>query len=86
MFIIVTYDVKTERCNKVLKILRKYLFHVQKSVFDGEITHLEFVKMKEEVNKVIIEDEDSIIYYQIVSKKALKKEGLNFLDTNVIII
>lgn len=34
MYIILTYDVGSKRVEKVLKICRKYLVHVQKSVFE----------------------------------------------------
>ena len=35
MFVVLVYDVKQERVGKVLKICRKYLTHVQNSVFEG---------------------------------------------------
>ena len=38
MYIICTYDVKSKNCPKFMKLLRRYLFHVQKSVFEGELT------------------------------------------------
>ena len=38
MYIICTYDIKEKRCPKVMKVLRRYMFHVQKSVFEGELT------------------------------------------------
>ena len=34
MFVIVTYDVSSKRVVKVMKTCRKYLTHVQKSVFE----------------------------------------------------
>ena len=38
MYVIITYDVGVKRNSKVLKICRRYLLHVQKSVFEGHIT------------------------------------------------
>ena len=38
MYIICVYDVKEKRCQKFMKLLRKYLFHVQNSVFEGTLT------------------------------------------------
>lgn len=38
MYVILTYDVKVKRNPKVLKLCRKYLTHVQKSVFEGFIS------------------------------------------------
>ena len=49
MFVIVTYDVNVKRNNKVLKICRKYLVHVQKSVFEGNITEAKLGKLKSEL-------------------------------------
>ena len=37
MLVIVTYDISVKRVAKVMKICRKYLAHVQKSVFVGMI-------------------------------------------------
>lgn len=37
MFVIVTYDVSQKRVTKVMKISRKYLNHIQNSVFEGMI-------------------------------------------------
>lgn len=35
MFIILSYDINKKRVGKILKICRKYLVHVQKSVFEA---------------------------------------------------
>lgn len=77
MYLVVVYDVKSENSNKILKILRKFLFHVQNSVFEGELTDLEFKKLKQEVKNNINEKVDSVIYYNIISQKVIKKEGIN---------
>lgn len=42
MYVICTYDVNEKKCSKVMKILRKYLFHIQKSVFEGTLTPKKF--------------------------------------------
>lgn len=72
MYVICTYDVEEKRCNKVMKILRKYLFHIQKSVFDGTLTPKQFQDLKEEVNNVITEN-DSVIYFVSYNDKQLYK-------------
>ena len=38
MYVIVVYDVNAKRNNKVLKTCRRFLTHVQRSVFEGTIT------------------------------------------------
>ena len=35
MYVILTYDVGAKRVSKVMKTCRKYMVHVQKSVFEG---------------------------------------------------
>lgn len=37
-FVIITYDIEETRVNKIRKILKKYLYWSQNSVFEGEIT------------------------------------------------
>jgi CRISPR-associated protein Cas2 len=53
------------RLNKVREIGRKYLTHVQKSVFEGELTEGKLAKMEAEVLSVIEKDKDSVIFYTI---------------------
>lgn len=40
MFVILVYDVDQKRVAKVLKKCREYLFWVQNSVFEGELTEM----------------------------------------------
>ena len=64
MFVILVYDVKTKRNNKILKTCRKYLRHVQKSVFEGNLTEAKLKRLKNELKKISNEKEDSIIIYR----------------------
>ena len=59
MYVICVYDVNEKTCVKVMKILRKYLFHIQKSVFEGTLTPKQFSVLKEELHKVT-SDEDKV--------------------------
>lgn len=88
MFVILYYDVNQKRCQKMLKICRKYLQWVQNSVFEGEITRAKFEKLKYEIKKILVEEEgDSVIIYTfrslLYSKREVlgndKKDDLNFL-------
>lgn len=69
MKVILIYDIELKskedqnRLNKVRKIGRKYLHHVQKSVFEGELTEGQIYKMESEIRKIIDEDRDSVIIY-----------------------
>ena len=44
MFVILTYDVRQKRHSKTRKICKKYLYHVQKSVFEGYLTERQLKK------------------------------------------
>jgi len=63
LFVILFYDIAEKRVSKALKICRKYLIWVQNSVFEGEISEGNLVKLKSELNR-LIEDEDSVVIYE----------------------
>ncbi|HHU56283.1 MAG TPA: CRISPR-associated endonuclease Cas2 [Acholeplasmataceae bacterium] len=74
MYIIVSYDVNACRCNKVNKILKKYLFNIHNSVFEGELTNKQYLNLKNELYKTIHFDEDRVIFYLMLSNKYIRKE------------
>lgn len=76
MFVILVYDVKVKRVGKVLKTARKYLNWVQNSVLEGEITAPRYEKMKRELNRIIVEEEDSLIFYTFRTTKYTKRETI----------
>lgn len=69
MFVILVYDIGQKRVAKILKICRKYLYWVQNSVFEGEITKANLVKLKAELNSKIDPEEDSVIIYTFRTTK-----------------
>ena len=72
MFVILVYDVKAKRNNKILKTCRKYLRHVQKSVF--------------ELKKISNEKEDSIIIYRFETLKYSSKEVLGTYEEDSVFL
>lgn len=86
MYIVCTYDVDERRCTKVMKILRKYLFHVQRSVFEGELNPSKVQQLKNEISKVISET-DSILLYYTYNNKQMYKDSLGTVKqaSNIII-
>ena len=74
MFVIMVYDIKEERVNKVLKISRKYLNWIQNSVLEGELTNAQLEKLKAELRDVIDEEQDSIIFYKLRTTSYMSKE------------
>lgn len=57
MNVICIYQVAASRSPKVLKLLRKYLFQLQKSVFAGYLNPNQFSKLQKELEGVIKEDD-----------------------------
>jgi len=74
MYLIMVYDIKEERVNKVLKIARKYLNWVQNSVLEGEISDAGLEKLKMELKAVINPDEDSIVFYLMRTTRYTSRE------------
>lgn len=70
MFTIVVYDINVKRTARVMRICKKYLEHVQKSVFEGSITEAKLNKLKKELFRAIVKDEDSIIIYKFETLKS----------------
>lgn len=69
MFIIVVYDINKKRVAKFNKICKKYLFPLQKSVFEGNISYKSLTKMQHELKQNMVCDEDSVCIYQLESSK-----------------
>jgi CRISPR-associated protein Cas2 len=70
------YDVGQERLSKVLGIGRKYLTWIQNSVFEGEISEANFMRLKNELSKAIKKEYDSIAFYILRTTAYMKKETL----------
>lgn len=86
MFIILVYDFNQKRVGKALKISRKYLSWVQNSVFEGEISDANYVKLKMELERLVNPKEDSVVIYKFRTLKyshreelGLKKGGDDFI-------
>ncbi|MEW6088596.1 MAG: CRISPR-associated endonuclease Cas2 [bacterium] len=75
MYIILVYDVDKKRCGKMLKLCRKYLHHIQNSVFEGEITEGKLEELKIKSKKIMKDEEnDSLIVFKTRNEKWLDKE------------
>jgi CRISPR-associated protein Cas2 len=73
MYYIAVYDVAQKRVGKMLKLFRKYLHHIQNSVFEGELTDANFLRLKSEIKKIYNDEQDSIIFFSM-NGKYLEKE------------
>lgn len=52
MYVVIVYDVGVDRVNKVRTFLRQYMNWVQNSVFEGELTKAELLKVKSTLVKI----------------------------------
>ena len=59
-----------------MKTCRKYLTHVQKSVFEGMITDGKLNCLKQELDRLIVYTEDEICIYKIENLKFTSKEQI----------
>jgi CRISPR-associated protein Cas2 len=87
VFVILTYDVGQARVSRVMKTCRRYLLHVQNSVFEGTITEARLNKLKDELEKKIEKERDGICVYEFDSIKYSRKEQIGSVATysNIII-
>jgi len=77
MYIILIYDIELNTdgakvLRNVFKTAKKYLFHIQNSVFEGEIDELGLIKLEKELKRYI-RNSDSCIIFKSRSKKWLEK-------------
>ncbi|MBT9252207.1 MAG: CRISPR-associated endonuclease Cas2 [Brockia lithotrophica] len=76
MYVIVVYDVEQARVAKVCRYLRRFLHWVQNSAFEGELTEAQLKRVKNELNRLINPQTDSVYIYRLPGKKWIKKEVL----------
>ena len=74
MYIIAVYDVNKKRVAKMLKLCRRYLNWIQNSVFEGEITEVKLMELKQQALEIMDEEDDSLIIFKTRQEKWLDKE------------
>lgn len=79
MYIVLVYDISQseagqKRWSRIFKICKKYLSHIQNSVFEGEISKPQLMQLKKEMQPYINEELDSIIIFKSRQEKWLDKE------------
>ena len=95
MYILVTYDVDTisekgqKRLRQVARICRNYGQRVQNSVFECEVTEVQYCILKNELQNAMDESLDSILFYHLNKNKTHSIESLGRItsyDVNETII
>ena len=79
MYVILVYDIKSDEggqkiLSKTFKTCKKYLSHIQNSVFEGELSKSQIIKLQYELNDIIRKDKDSVILFKSRNEKWLEKE------------
>lgn len=79
MFVILIYDISKDeegqkRWTNIYKICKKYLKHVQNSVFEGELTKAQLYQLKSELDGYINKKLDSVIIMKSRQEKWIEKE------------
>ncbi len=85
MYVILVYDISFDDGGKkilpkVFKVCKKYLTHIQKSTFEGEISDSQLLKLKMELGKYVRKDVDSVIVFQSRNVRWLDKEFWGVVD------
>ena len=79
MYVILVYDINLEDkegqkvLRKVFKTCKKYLVHIQNSVFEGELLESQEIKLRAELNRWIRNDKDSFLFFRSRSQRRLEK-------------
>ena len=76
MYVIIVYDINVDRVNKVKSFLRQYLFWIQNSVFEGEVSESEFNLITDGLMNSLDTEVDSIIIYKLRMAELLNREVL----------
>jgi CRISPR-associated protein Cas2 len=74
MYVILVYDVGVERVSRVCQFLRRFLNWVQNSVFEGELSESELLKIEVGLKDIIDQENDSIVVYTLSSEKIISRK------------
>ena len=79
MYVVLVYDVSQEengarRWSRIFKICKKYLTHIQNSVFEGELSKAQLAQLQKELNEYLDKELDSVIIFKSRQEKWLDKE------------
>lgn len=79
MYIVLVYDVSqaengARRWSRIFKICKKYLTHIQNSVFEGELSKGQLAQLQKELKEYIHKELDSVIIFKSRQEKWLDKE------------
>jgi len=89
MYVILVYDINLENkegqkvLRNVYKICKKYLVHIQNSVFEGELLESQLLKLKSELKTYIRDDKDSVIVFKSRNQRWMEKTFFGKLEEDI---
>lgn len=72
MYVVLVYDMEADRTQRMLKLGRRYLTHVQNSVLEGQITEGDLRRLSDEIDDLLTPGE-SVILYELSSEAILDR-------------
>lgn len=81
MYIVLVYDIAIDEkgakvWRQVFKACKQYLVHVQNSVFEGEISESQLLKLRLTLDKLLRNNLDSVIIFKSRQERWLEKDIL----------
>ncbi|MBF4693995.1 CRISPR-associated endonuclease Cas2 [Fusibacter ferrireducens] len=78
MYVVLIYDIKMDLdgpriWRRIFKICKRYMSHIQKSVFEGNLSELELMKLKNELDQYTRMDRDSVVIFISRNERWLEK-------------
>lgn len=89
MYVILVYDINLEDkegqkvLRNVYKICKKYLVHIQNSVFEGELLESQLMKLKSELKAYIRDDKDSVIVFKSRNQRWMEKMFFGKIEDDI---
>lgn len=86
MYVILVYDINLEKkegqkvLRKVFKTCKKYLTHIQNSVFEGELLDSQMLALSKELDEYVRHDLDSVIVFKSRNQKWLDKKFIGKVE------
>ena len=85
MYVILVYDIICDEKGrkilpKVFKICKKYLVHIQNSVFEGNLSKANSLALQKELDVYIRKDKDSVIMFHTGEERWMNKDFLGKTD------
>jgi len=72
MYVVLVYDMDADRTQKMLRLGRRYLTHVQNSVLEGEISAGDLERLRNQIQD-ILQPGESVILYELSSDTLLDR-------------